>query len=51
MTLLNSFQVGNFTLSSIATNTDGSDTTYDHIDYNSGVDSLETNSVSITSVL
>jgi hypothetical protein len=36
-----SFQVGNFTLSSIATNTDGSDTTYDHIDYNSGVPAVE----------
>ena len=36
-----SFQVGNFTLSSIATNTDGSDTTYDHIDYNSGVSAVE----------
>ena len=36
-----SFQVGNFTLSSIATGTDGSDTTYDHIDYNSGVSAVE----------
>ena len=35
------FQVGNFTLSSIATNTDGSETIYDHIDYNSGVAAVE----------
>ena len=36
-----SFQVGNFTLASVATGTDGSDTTYDHIDYNSGVPAVE----------
>jgi len=36
-----SFQVGNFTLSSVATNTDGSETTFSHIDYNSGVPAVE----------
>lgn len=35
------FQSGNFTLSSLATETTGNDTQYDHITYNSGVDAVE----------
>jgi len=36
-----SFTSGNFTLSSLATGVTGSDTQYDHITYNSGVDAVE----------
>ena len=36
-----SFTSGNFTLSSLATGATGSDTQYDHITYNSGVDAVE----------
>jgi hypothetical protein len=36
-----SFTSGNFTLSSLATGATGSDTQYDHIIYNSGVDAVE----------
>jgi hypothetical protein len=35
------FTSGDFTLSSLATNTTGSDVQYDHITYNSGVDAVE----------
>jgi hypothetical protein len=35
------FTSGNFTLSSLATGATGSDTQYDHITYNSGVDAVE----------
>ena len=35
------FTSGNFTMSSLATNTNGSDTQYDHITYNVGVDAVE----------
>lgn len=35
------FTSGEFTLSSLATTTNGSDTQYDHISYNSGVDAVE----------
>jgi len=35
------FTSGNFTMSSLATNANGSDTQYDHITYNVGVDAVE----------
>jgi len=35
------FQVGDFTLASVATGSDGSETIYDHISYNSGVNPVE----------
>jgi hypothetical protein len=35
------FTSGSFTMSSLATNTNGSDTQYDHITYNVGVDAVE----------
>ena len=35
------FQVGDFTLASVATGTDGTETVYDHISYNSGVNPVE----------
>jgi len=35
------FQVGDFTLASVATGTDGTETVYDHITYNSGVNPVE----------
>jgi len=36
-----SFQVGDFTLASVATGTDGTETVFDHISYNSGVNPVE----------
>ena len=35
------FQTGDFTLASVATGTDGTETVYDHISYNSGVNPVE----------
>jgi len=35
------FQVGDFALASVATGTDGTETVYDHISYNSGVNPVE----------
>ena len=36
-----SFQVGDFTLASVVTGTDGTETVFDHISYNSGVNPVE----------